>query len=157
MAGGATVVAFARNDKKLAIAKDFGADYTINIAKKSVDDIRKELSKATGQGQLDAVIDCAGAEEMIKLGFSLLAPSAHYSSVGLVGDRIDIPLFPFVAREYTYHGSFWGNYTDLSEIVSLAEQGTIRHTLKMGRLEDVNEYIDLLRSSDIVGRAVLTF
>ena len=41
--------------------------------------------------------------------------------------------------------------------MSLAEQGKIRHTLKVGRLEDVNEYIDLLRGGDIVGRAVIRF
>lgn len=157
LSGGATVVAFARNEEKLAIAKDLGADYAINIANKSVDDIRRELNQATGKSQLDAVIDCAGAEDMIKLGFSLLAPGGHYSSVGLVGDRIDIPLFPFVAREYTYHGSFWGNYNDLSEVMSLAEQGKIRHTLKVGHLEDVNEYIELLRGGDVVGRAVIRF
>jgi alcohol dehydrogenase, propanol-preferring len=93
---------------------------------------------------------------MISLGFSLLAPGAHHSSVGLVGDKINLPLFPFVAREYTYHGSFWGNYNALSEVMSLAEQGKIRHTLKLGKLEDVNEYIDLLRGGDIVGRAVIT-
>jgi alcohol dehydrogenase, propanol-preferring len=75
LSGGATVVAFARNDEKLAIAKDLGADHTINITGKSADDVRKELSKATGQGQLDAVIDCAGAAEVIQLGFSLLAPA----------------------------------------------------------------------------------
>ncbi len=75
---------------------------------------------------------------MISLGFSLLAPGGHYSSVGLVGDNINLPLFPFVAREYTYHGSFWGNYNDLSEVMALAEQGKIRHTLKLGKLENVN-------------------
>lgn len=157
LSGGATVVAFARNDQKLAIAKDFGADHAISITGKSLDDLRKELTKATGSRQLDAVIDCAGAEDMIKLGFSLLSPGGHYSSVGLVGDRIDIPLFPFVAREYTYHGSFWGNYNDLSEVMSLAEQGKIRHTLKLGKLDDVNDYIEMLRGGDIVGRAVITF
>ena len=62
-------------------------------------DLRQELIKVTGQGELDAGIDCAGAEEMIRTGFELLSIGGHYPSVGLVGDRIDIPLFPLVARE----------------------------------------------------------
>src|SRR6516164_6800800 len=49
----------------------------------------KELSEATGQSDLDAIIDCAGAPEMMQLGFSLLSISGHYADVGLVGDRID--------------------------------------------------------------------
>jgi propanol-preferring alcohol dehydrogenase len=75
----------------------------------------------------------------------------------LVGTRINIPLFPFVGREFTYHGSFWGNYNDLSEIVALAQQGKIKHTLKNVRFEDINENLARLRDGDIIGRAVVTF
>jgi len=98
-----------------------------------------------------------GAPEMMQLEFSLLAISGHYADVGLVGDRIDIPLFPRVARNQTFHGSFWGNYTDLSEVMVLAAEGKIRHTLKMFTFDQINEYIDLLRTGKIVGRAVMKF
>ncbi|WED42682.1 NAD(P)-dependent alcohol dehydrogenase [Legionella cardiaca] len=157
LGGGATIVAFARHPDKIAIAQKYGADHVINTRGKSLEDIRKELQKATGQSDLDAVIDCAGAEEVLQMGFGLLAVGGHYASVGLVGDSINIPLFPFVAREYTYHGSFWGNYNDLSEIMALASQGKILHTINIIQLEQINEYLDLLRTGDIVGRAVIKF
>ena len=157
LGGGATVVAFARHPDKLAVAKEYGADHVISTKGKSTADIRKELNQACGKGELDAVIDCAGATQMIRTGFELLATGGHYSSVGLVGDQIDIPLFPFVAREYTYHGSFWGNYNDLSEIMALAAQGKIRHTVKPITLKQVNENLELLRAGDVVGRAVIRF
>jgi alcohol dehydrogenase, propanol-preferring len=157
LGGGATVVAFARNPDKLAVAQQDGADAVISTQGKSTDDLRKELTSLVGKGELDAVIDCAGATDMIRTGFELLAVGGHYASVGLVGDRIDIPLFPFVGREYTYHGSFWGNYNDLSEIMALAEQGKVRHTIKTIGFDDVNDNIDLLRTGDIVGRAVIRF
>jgi alcohol dehydrogenase, propanol-preferring len=157
LGGGATVVALARSPQKLAAAKELGADHVISIRDKSLDDVRKELTAAVGQGEINAAIDCAGAEEMIRLGFGLLSTAGHYTSVGLVGDRIDIPLFPLVAREYTYHGSFWGNYNDLSEVITLAKQGKIRHTIKLTRFEDVNETLALLRAGDVIGRAVITF
>jgi alcohol dehydrogenase, propanol-preferring len=157
LGGGATVVAFARHPDKLAIAREYGADHVISTKGKSTADVRKLLNQACGQGELDAVIDCAGAPEMIRMGFELLSVGGQYSSVGLVGDRIDIPLFPFVAREYTYHGSFWGNYNDLSEVLALASQGKIRHTVKKISLQQVNENLDLLRTGDVVGRAVITF
>ena len=157
LASGATVVAFARSDAKLAIAHEHGADHVINTTGKSIADIRAALVKATGHGEIDAGIDCVGAEETIRMGFNLLATSGAFVSVGLVGTRINIPLFPFVAREFTYHGSFWGNYTDLSEIVALAQQGKIKHTVKTVRFEDINENLALLRDGDIIGRAVITF
>ncbi|MCW5889503.1 MAG: NAD(P)-dependent alcohol dehydrogenase [bacterium] len=157
LGGGATVVAFARNEEKLAIARDFGADHVVGTRGRSLDDVRRELTRLAGQGEVDAVIDCAGATEMLQLGFGLLAIAGHYASVGLVGDRIDIPLFPFVAREYTYHGSFWGNYNDLAEVVALARQGKVRHAVKVIRFEDINANLELLRTGAVVGRAVVKY
>ena len=156
LSSGAAVVAFGRSDEKLAVANEYGADAVINTRNKSIDDIRKELLKAIGHSEIDAAVDCVGAEETIQMGFGLLATAGTYCSVGLVGTRINIPLFPFVAREFTYHGSFWGNYNDLSEIITLAQQGKIKHTLKKVRLEDINENLELLRDGDIIGRAVVT-
>jgi alcohol dehydrogenase, propanol-preferring len=157
LSSGATVVAFGRNDEKLAVAQQYGADHVINIKGKSIDEIRQELLHATDHREIDAAVDCAGAEETIQMGFGLLATAGTYVSVGLVGTRINIPLFPFVGREFTHHGSFWGNYNDLSEIVALAQQGKIKHTLKKVRFEDINENLARLRDGDIIGRAVVTF
>src|SRR5262249_61544418 len=129
LGGGQTVVAFARNPEKLAVAKQYGADYIVDIKGKSASDVGKELKTATGQAKLDAIIDCAGATEMMQLGFSLLAISGHYADVGFVGDRIEIPLFPRVSGSETFHGSFWGNNADLSEVMALAAKGKIKHTI----------------------------
>lgn len=157
LSGGAKVVAFARNPEKLAIARDYGADHVIAIKGKSSSDIAEELEKATGQHELDAIIDCAGATEMFQLGFSLLAISGHYANVGLVGDRLDVPLLPRVNREQTFHGSYWGNNTDLMEVMALAAEDRIRHTIKIFGFEQINEHLDLLRAGEIVGRAVMKF
>jgi propanol-preferring alcohol dehydrogenase len=157
LGGGARVVAFARNPDKLAIAKGYGAGHVISVRDKSWTDVGEELMRATGQADLDAIMDCAGAPEMMQLAFSLLSISGHYADVGLVGDRIDIPLFPRVSREQTFHGSFWGNNTDLSEIMALASRGGIRHTISIFKFEQINEYLNLLRAGKVVGRAVMKF
>ncbi|MGO8092859.1 NAD(P)-dependent alcohol dehydrogenase [Rhizobium leguminosarum] len=157
LGSGATVVAFARNSEKLAVAKAYGADHTINIKGKAAEDISKELAQLTGQKDLDAIIDCAGAPEIVQLATGLLGISGHYVDVGLVGDRIDIPLFPRVSREQTIQGSFWGNNNDLSEVMALAAAGKIEHTIKTFEFDQINEQLDLLRTGDIIGRAVLKF
>jgi len=157
LGSGARVVAFGRNPDKLKMAMELGADHVISIKGKSSADVAKELNQAVGQKELDAIIDCAGAEEMMQLGFSLLSISGHYADVGFVTDRIDIPLFPRVHREQTFHGSFWANYTDLTEIMALAAQNKIRHVLKLFTFDEINENLDLLRRGDIVGRAVMKF
>jgi alcohol dehydrogenase, propanol-preferring len=157
LGGGATVVAFARSDEKLKVATDNGADHTINVRDKDADAVRAELEGLTGRTDLDAVIECAGSEESVRLAFSLLAIEGAVSSVGLIGNRVDVPLFPLVAREYTYFGSFWGNYNDLSEVLALAAAGQIKHTVTRVRFDDVNETIDAIGRGDVLGRAVIVY
>ncbi|WP_267308471.1 NAD(P)-dependent alcohol dehydrogenase [Mycobacterium barrassiae] len=157
LGGGATVVALARNPEKLALATENGADHTINIGNKSDDEVRDALEEATGRREFDAVIECAGAEESIRLAFSLLATEGAVASVGLVGNRVDISLFPLVSREYTLFGSFWGNYNDLTEVVALAEAGKIKDSVTQVNFEDVNDHIDALGRGDFVGRAVIVY
>ena len=157
LGNGCQVVAFARNEEKLAVAKKYGADHVIAIGNKSVADVSRELKQATGQGDLDAALDCAGAEATVQLALGLLSISGHYVDVGFVGDRIDVPLFPRVSREQTIQGSFWGNNIDLGEVMALAARGKIQHTITTIRVDEVNTYIDRLRKDDVVGRAVLKF
>ncbi|MFD2029621.1 hypothetical protein ACFSKM_03400 [Ancylobacter dichloromethanicus] len=72
-------------------------------------------------------------------------------------DRIDVPLFPRVSGEQTFHGLFWGNNTDLSEVMALAADGNIQHTIKIIGFEQINEYLDLPCDNKIVGRTVVKF
>jgi propanol-preferring alcohol dehydrogenase len=157
LSAGATAVVFARNDEKLAIAKQRGADVVVNTRGKSLADLQDELFRLTGTRKLDAAIDCVGAPETIRTGIGLLATSGVFVSVGLMGNKIDIPLFPFTSGELTYHGSFWANYSDLQEVLVLAQQGKIQHSITRVKFEDVNEGLEVLRAGDIVGRAVITF
>jgi propanol-preferring alcohol dehydrogenase len=155
LGGGARIVVFERDPNKLEMAKKYGADHAINIVDRSVDDVAGNLAAATGQNDLDAILDCVGTPDMLQFGFSLLAISGHYVDVGLLGDRIDIPLFPRINREQSFYGSNWGNFTDLSEVMALAAAGKIKHNIHQIRFDQLNETIDGLRSGKVSGRAVL--
>src|SRR5262249_45247836 len=48
-----------------------------------------------------------------------------------------------------FHGSFWGNYTALSEVMALASQGSIRHTIKTFTFDQINEYIDPVEDGEL--------
>ncbi len=157
LGSGARVVAFARNPEKLALAKEYGADQVVNIKGKSPRDIAAELKETTGQSDIDAAVDCAGATETVELATGLLAISGHYVDVGFISDRINIPLFPRVSREQTIQGSFWGNNTDLAEVMALAADNKIRHTIETFSFEQINPFLDRLRKDEIVGRSVLKF
>ena len=41
--------------------------------------------------------------------------------------------------------------------MALAAEGKIQHTIKTIGFEQINEFLDLMRGNDIVGRAVVKF
>ncbi|MBV9352324.1 MAG: NAD(P)-dependent alcohol dehydrogenase [Mycobacterium sp.] len=157
LGAGATVVGFARSDEKLAMARENGAHHTVNVRNKTVEDVQNELEELTGRRAVDAVLDCAGSAESLGLAASILAAEGALSQVGLMGQRVELPVFPFVSGEKSYFGSFWGNYNDLKEVLTLASQDLIRHHVVPVRLDDINETLDALGRGDIVGRAVVVF
>ena len=155
LSSSSTILAFGRNDDKLNLAKQNGAHHVINIKDKKIEDIHEEVNRATGRKNIDVVIDLVGTEESIPMGFSMLAIAGTYVSAGLIGNQIKIPLFPFVAREYQYYGSFWGNFNDLREVMELAKKGLIKHHIQKFDLSEVNDAHSLLRQQKIIGRGVL--
>lgn len=157
LSGGATVVAFARSDEKLSVAMENGAHHTVNTRGKSAEQVQDELEELTGRRDVDGWLDCAAAEEGLTLGATILAKEGAMSSVGLMGQRIVLPLLPFTNGEKSFHGSFWGNYDDLAEVLELATQGLIKHNVTPVKLDDVNTNLEALARGDIVGRAVVVF
>lgn len=157
LGGGATVVAFARSDEKLAVAAKNGAEHTINTRDKTADQVQAELQELTGRGDADAILDCSGAPESLALNAALLAAEGALVSVGLMGQRVELPVFPFVSGERSFSGSFWGNYNDLTEVLELASEGQIKHTVTTVTLEDINDRLDALARGDVVGRQVIVF
>lgn len=157
LGAGATVVGFARSDDKLTVARENGAHHTVNTRDKATAEVQDELEELTGRRDVDAVLDCAGAEESLALGFSILGPEGALTSVGLIGQRAQLPLFPFVSGEKSYFGSFWGNYNDLTEVLSLAGEGLIKHNVVPVKFDDINDNLEALARGDVVGRAVIVF
>jgi alcohol dehydrogenase, propanol-preferring len=157
LGGGAIVVAFARRDSRLDVARENGADYGINVKDKSSEAIQGELERLTGRRTVDAILDCVGSEESISMGFDLLGPEGALAAVGLMSQQVEHRQFPFVGTELSYLGSFWGNHLDLVEVLSLAEAGHIKHNVTKVKLEDINENLEALGHGDIVGRQVIVF
>ncbi|SEG67893.1 alcohol dehydrogenase, propanol-preferring [Actinacidiphila yanglinensis] len=157
LGSGAVVVALARSDRKLEVAKDNGADHGINVRDKSTEAIQDELERHTGRRTLDAVLDCVGSEQSISMDFALLGPEGAVAAVGLMSDHVEHRQFPFVGMELSYLGSFWGNHLDLVEVLSLAERGLVKHNVTKVDLADINENLESLGHGDVVGRQVLVF
>ncbi|ORA35985.1 alcohol dehydrogenase [Mycobacterium aquaticum] len=157
LGAGATVVAFARSDEKLRLAEEYGAHHTVNVRDKPVADVQNELADKTGRPTVDAVLDCAGSEDSLGLAAAILATEGALSQVGLMGQKVELPVFPFVSGEKSYFGSFWANHNDLQEVLALASDGLIKHHITTVKLDDINDALQALGRGDVVGRSVVLF
>ena len=70
----------------------------------------------------------------------------------MIGKQIKILLFPFVSREFQYYGSFWGNYTDLGEVMELAKKGLIKNNIQKFGVSEANDALERLKEGKILGR-----
>jgi threonine dehydrogenase-like Zn-dependent dehydrogenase len=62
------------------------------------------ITMSEGRKETDVVLDAVGSDEVILIGFDMIATGGAYS-VALVGTQIKIPLFPLIRKECQYLGS----------------------------------------------------
>jgi alcohol dehydrogenase, propanol-preferring len=153
LAPNSTLIAIDRNDNKVNLAETLGADFSINSEK--CQDLRNELLQITKGKGVDVVIDTVGAEGTIRNSIKILAKNGALVVVGLFGSQIKIPLVQAVINEYQIYTSLWGNYNELSEVITLAGQRKIKHAHRSFPLSKINDAIDLLKNGQILGRAII--
>jgi alcohol dehydrogenase, propanol-preferring len=142
---GSVVIGIDRNEKRV---QDIGnaklVDHTISISSHAPD-IREQITKITGKG-VDIVIDCVGAENTTRDAFRLLNKGGDLVVVGMFGNEVKIPLVPAIVNEYQVQFSLWGNYNELCEVIELAKQGKISHSIQEFPLSEINKVADMLRN-----------
>jgi propanol-preferring alcohol dehydrogenase len=153
LGSGATVIAIDRNDKKLALAENVGADFTLNTRQSN--DMRNKIDIITKGERIDVVLDTVGLESTLKLAVNILNKNGAIVIVGLFGKEVRMPLFRTVIQEYQLYGSLWGNYNELREVIELSKKGKIKHDIHKFSLSEINNAIELLRTGDITGRGVI--
>ena len=155
--GGADIVAFSRTQDKLDLALRYGADHVVNTRDVTPDQVQDQLEKLTGRRRVDAVLDCSGAQESLDIDFRILKSGCDVAQVGLMSSNATLPVNLVVGTELTWHGSFWSNRQDISEVLALAAAGKIHNTVTPVKFEDVNENLEKVARGDVVGRQVIVF
>jgi len=128
---GATVIAAASSDEKLAFCRDIGADVTINYAR---DDSRDRIKDITGGGGVDVVYDPVGAE-LSEACFRSLAWGGRHLVIGFAGG--DIPRLPFnlpLLKGASLVGVFWGSFATRDPAANRANAAAIHARIAEGSL-----------------------
>jgi NADPH:quinone reductase-like Zn-dependent oxidoreductase len=150
---GATVIATAGSDDKLARAKRLGADYTINYNKKKVGDA---VLKLTGGLGVDCALDMVGGDSLLE-SIKALAQGARLVTVGAhAGEKVQVDFIEFFRKHISLHGCGRSTRAIAANVLELAAQGKLKPVIhKKFPLKRAAEAHKLVESRKFFGRMVL--
>ena len=159
---GATVIAAASTDDKLAVCREHGADVVINYSK---EDLREAVKAATGGKGPDVVYDPVGGE-YAEPAFRSIAWRGRYLVVGFAnGDIPKLPLNLMLLKGASLVGVFWGefvkrepkaNLAGMRQLLGWLAEGKIRPRIS-GRysLEDTAQALNDMAARKVTGKVVI--
>ena len=153
---GATVIAVDTIPAKLEMAREQGAQFTVDA---SLRDYAQEVQKIVGGTGVDAVLEYRGKLETIEPAYKCLKPRGTLVMVSYVdGNKtMSIPQRSIFSSELRIVGARGNTRLELAEVLQLTASGQIRPIIAQRmKLTEVNEAIDLLGTGQITGRIVLT-
>ena len=151
---GARIIALDLGDEKLKIAKENGADETINT-KNEVNFVQRIMELTDNKGA-DAVIDFVNASKTVEADMQFLRRRAKVVLVGLFGGELKLNLVAMPTKAYRIIGSYTGTIQDMAELVSLANRKVIKPVVSdRFKLSEATEALTKLKEGKIIGRGVI--
>jgi NADPH2:quinone reductase len=104
---GARVIAAASTPEKLALAQQYGADYTIQYPQ---EDLRERVKQITGGAMVDVIYDPVGGD-LFDAAQRCLGWGGRYLVIGFASGRIpELPANRVLLKNSSLVGVFWGAY-----------------------------------------------
>jgi L-iditol 2-dehydrogenase len=94
MMGAGVIIAFDKSDLRLQMAKDFGADYVVNVEKTSEEERRDLVHQWTRGRGVDLAVECVGYPEAVPEALHLIRRGGMYLMEGVFVDMGDIVMNP---------------------------------------------------------------
>jgi S-(hydroxymethyl)mycothiol dehydrogenase len=162
LAGATTIVAVDLDDRKLAIAREFGATHTVNA---STGDPVEGVKAATGGLGADVCIEAVGNPKVLEQAFYARDLAGTVVQVGVPNPTMkmpDIPMIEFFGRGGALKPSWYGDCLpskDFPMLIDLYLQGRLdldRFVTETIALEGVEEAFHRMERGEVL-RSVVVF
>jgi propanol-preferring alcohol dehydrogenase len=149
---GARVIAVDISAEKLALAKEMGADETINSLEVGFDEEARRLTRGRG---VDVVVEMVGLPETMEASLRSLGKGGRLVFVGTYDSKATLPLNPrSLSGELILTGSRYCTRQQLAEAVELVAQGRVRPAVtRICQLEEADEVLRSIERMELAGRA----
>ncbi len=159
---GAKVIAVCSSDEKCEVAKQNGADLTINYSDQDLKETVKALTNGKG---VDVVYECVGGDTFHACT-RVMAWAGRLLVIGFAGG--EIPQFPVnlaLVKGFSVVGVFWGSFTqhqpqdfmmNMKELITWYAEGKVKVVVDEAfALEQVVAAINKVTSRAVKGKAIL--
>jgi len=148
---GGRVVAVDIHDEKLELARELGAEFTVNAARED------PIAAIQKLGGVDQAIALAVSPKAFEQAYGSLRRGGTLVFVALPAENdVTVPIFETVLNGITIVGSIVGTRTDLREVFELHAAGKTRVIRETRPLAEVNEAIADVEAGRVAARVVLT-
>jgi propanol-preferring alcohol dehydrogenase len=148
---GGRVVAIDLHDEKLELARELGAEFTVNAAE---EDPVAAIQKLGGANQAIAL---AVSPKAFEQAYGSLRRGGTLVFVALPADNeMTVPIFETVLNGITIVGSIVGTRTDLREVFALHAAGRTKVIRETRPLDEVNEAIADVEAGHVAARVVFS-
>jgi len=154
--GAAKVVISDVSDYKLNMAKECGADVTVNVTKEKLEDI---LDQTFGAEGLDVVYECSANSGALNQMFRYGRKGMAFVIVAVYGYKPEIEMGLVQDREYEIYGTLMYLHEDYQKAIELVQENKVNLQALISReyaLEDVAEaYKYIEEHRDTVQKVIL--
>ena len=159
---GATVIAAASTEEKLALCKAKGADFTINY---SNEDLKEKIKEITNGKGVDVVYDPVG-DKYTEPAIRSMAWRGRYLVVGFAAGEIPkIPLNLALLKGCAITGVFWGSFAEkepqnnlknFMDLLGFFQTGKLKpHIHNLYTLTETPQALNDLLERKVIGKAVV--
>eukprot|EP00440_Ansanella_granifera_P022168 gb/GFBE01024082.1/.p1 GENE.gb/GFBE01024082.1/~~gb/GFBE01024082.1/.p1 ORF type:complete len:407 (+),score=82.92 gb/GFBE01024082.1/:1-1221(+) len=156
--GASPVIAVDISDKALALAKELGADHTINARS---EDVLARVAELTGGFKADVCMEVIGSKATFEQAIMAVRDGGRACYVGIASPstRAEVPITHMVRRRISLVGSYGARASkDMPELLDIAAAGGVNLKSAVTRrfsLNQASEAYSLLNEGKVTGRAVI--
>ena len=146
----ANIIIVEKSKKALDHAMPLGGDEGVII---DGNEVEKVLELTKGKGA-EAVIDFVGEKGSTSMGLKMTGGGGSYYIVGY-GEEIKSLAVDLIIAEKSIIGNLVGTWSELYELMELANKGLVKLSMQEYKLDDANKALHDLNEGKVKGRAVL--
>ncbi len=146
----ARVVAVDTRPEALTLAKEYGADLTVQ----SGEGAAREIRDATSGRGADVVLDLVGADATLSLAAAVARQLGDLTLVGIAGGSLPFSFFS-VPYEVSLQSTYWGTRPELIEVLDLGARGLLRPKVTTVGLDEAIDAYRAMAEGKLEGRVVV--